>query len=52
MSLLMLDLGGFKSRSAASDADFSAPEVGFYYPFETRLAVLGMTCVFAGLPYL
>ena len=40
------DLGGSKSCSAASGADFSAPEVGFYYPFETRLVVLGMNCKF------
>ena len=36
MSLLML---GFKSRSAASEAEFSAPE-GIYSLFETRLAVV------------
>ena len=40
------DLGGCKSRSAASKANFSAPEVVFYYPFETRLVVLGMACKF------
>ena len=40
------DLGGFKSCLAASGADFSAPEVDFYYPFKTRLVVLGMTCKF------
>ena len=49
MSLLMFisDFrGGSKSRSAAKEADFSAPEVSFNYPFETRLVVLGMTCKF------
>ena len=38
------DLRGFKSRSAAREADFSPLEVLFYYPFETRVVVLGMTC--------
>ena len=33
-------------RLAAREADLSTLEVLFYYPFETRLVVLGMTCKF------
>ena len=33
------DLRGFKSRLAASEADFSAPEV-VYFLFKTRLTVV------------
>ena len=37
--MLYQTYGGFKSRSAASDADFSAPKV-VYFLFEIRLTVV------------